>query len=237
MDFIFMLTHRDRTVADPLEVLDAVRPLDLRHIGFKDIGAQEPAIALLVDKIRSLGALSYMEVVSTEPEACLHSARVARDLGVDRLLGGTRVDEILSMLEGSRTTYFPFPGRPEGHPTRLGGTPAEIEAHCRAFAAKGCPGVDLLAYRVTDAAPLELVAAARRGLGEGGYLIAAGSIGTPAQIRDLVAAGADAFTIGSAVFERSFKPGAPSIAEQIAAVLQACTDVQTAVTRPHSPEH
>src|SRR5690606_5418766 len=134
---------------------------------------------------------------------------------------GTHVDEIRSMLEGTRTAYFPFAGRPTGHPTRLGGTPAEIEAQCRAFAAKGCPGVDLLAYRATDAAPLDLVSAARRGLGKDGYLIAAGSVGTPTQIRDLAAAGADAFTIGTAVFERSFVPNAESIADQIAAILQS----------------
>lgn len=224
MDFIFMLTHRDRTIADPLEVIDAIRPLGLRHIGFKDIGAPEPALAVLVDRIRGLGALSYMEVVSTEAEACLRSARVARELGVDKLLGGTHADEILSILDGSRTAYFPFPGRPVGHPTRLGGTPDEIEAQCRAFAAKGCPGVDLLAYRAIDADPLDLIAAARRGLGVSGYLIVAGSIDKPDQIRTLAAAGANAFTIGSAVFDLSFKRDSQSIQDQIAAILQACAD-------------
>lgn len=230
MDFIFMLTHRDRTIEDPLGVLDGIRPLGLRHIGFKDIGTRRPVIEVLVRRIRDMGALSYLEVVSTEREVCLRSAQMARDLGVDRLLGGTLVDEILSILDGSRTAYFPFTGHPVGHPTRLGGMPADIEAQCRAFAAKGCPGIDLLAYRATDAAPLDLVAAARRGLGEDGYLIAAGSVGTAAQIRDLAAAGADAFTIGTAVFERSFMPGADTIADQIAAILQTCTDAETAAS-------
>lgn len=232
MDFIFMLTHRDRTIEDPLEVLDSIRPLGLRHIGFKDIGTPGPTIEALTHRIRDLGALSYMEVVSTEAEVCLRSARMARELGVDRLLGGTQVDEVLAILDGSRTAYFPFPGRPKGHPTRLGGTPAEIEAQCRTFAARGCPGADLLAYRATDAAPLDLVAAARRGLGEVGYLIAAGSIGSPAQIGELAAAGADAFTIGTAVFDRSFVPGAGSIADQITAILRTCTDAETFADRP-----
>lgn len=36
-----MLTRHDRTVPDCLAVLDEIAPLGLRHIGFKDIGADE----------------------------------------------------------------------------------------------------------------------------------------------------------------------------------------------------
>jgi hypothetical protein len=169
-----------------------------------------------------------MEIVSTQPEDCLRAARLARDLGVDRLLGGTQVEEILSILEGSATAYFPFPGRPVGHPTRLAGAPAEVEAQCRAFSAFGCPGADVLAYRAIDADPLDVIAAARRGLGREGYLIAAGSIRSPAQIRSLAAAGANAFTVGSAVFERTFRPDSLSLADQIAAILDACSETSTA---------
>ena len=221
MDFIFMLTPGDRTVEAPLDVLESIRPLGLRHIGFKDVGLPTSMIRELVTGIRRSGALSYMEIVSTEPEDCLRAARLARDLGVERLLGGTQVEEILSILEGSETAYFPFPGQPVGHPTRLSGTPAEIEAQCRTLSALGCPGADLLAYRAIDAEPLDLIAAARRGLGCDGYLIVAGSIRSPAQIRALAEAGANAFTVGTAVFEHAFKPDSPSLADQIAAILDA----------------
>ncbi len=222
MDFIFMLTHNDCTVEAPLKVLERVKPFGLRHIGFKDIGASRSEMAALAAGIRASGATSYMEVVSTDAENCLRSARLARDLEIDCLLGGTQVDEILSILRGSRTRYFPFPGRPFGCPTRLGGTPIEVEAQCRSFVEKGCAGADVLAYRATDADPLDLVAAARRGLGEKGFLIVAGSVTTPEQIRLLRSAGANAFTIGSAVFDLTFKPGADSIGEQLAAILSVC---------------
>ncbi len=228
MDFIFMLTHGDRTVEAPLDVLESIRPHGLSHIGFKDVGLPTSMIRELVTGIRRSGALSYMEIVSTEPEDCLRAAQLARDLGVDRLLGGTQVEEILSILEGSETAYFPFPGRPVGHPTRLAGAPAEVEAQCRAFSAFGCPGADVLAYRAIDADPLDVIAAARRGLGREGYLIAAGSIRSPAQIRTLAAAGANAFTVGSAVFERTFRPDSLSLADQIAAILDACSETSTA---------
>jgi len=223
MEFIFMLTHQDRTVEDPLRILDEVASLGLRHIGFKDVGASPRLLAQLTERIREAGAISYMEVVSTDPTGSLHSAEIARDLGVDRLLGGTQVDEVLSVLWGSQTSYFPFAGRPVGHPTRLEGDQTEIESQCQTLIDKGCAGADLLAFRSIQSNPLELIAAARRGLGSRGYLIVAGSINTPEQIRTLRKLGVDAFTIGSAVFDYVFAPGARSVRDQLEGILRECT--------------
>src|SRR5580704_14600270 len=220
MDFVFMLTRADQTVGDCLRVIEEIRPVGLRHIGFKDVGVPPAVLRELVAAIRAQGATSYMEVVSTTTEACLSSARVARDLGVDRLLGGTQVDEVMAILAGSATTYHPFPGKPSGHPTKLGGSAADVEADCRRFAAKGCAGIDLLAYRATEAEPLELVRAARRGTP--GYLLVAGSVATAAQIHALRDAGADAFTIGSAAFDGSFAPTMGSLRSQLEAIVDAC---------------
>ena len=105
-----------------------------------------------------------MEVVSTTREDELSSVELGHDLGVDRLMGGVHVEEALRILEGCATRYLPFAGKPSGHPTRLGGSAAEVEAQCRAFATKGCAGVDILAYRATEAEPLDLIVACRRGL-------------------------------------------------------------------------
>jgi len=215
-----MLTRSDRTVADCLEVLDVIRPLGLTHIGFKDVGASPNVLAELARRIRATGATSYMEVVSTSREACLRSARVARDIGVDVLLGGTEVEETLEILAASAVRFLPFPGRPFEHPTKLAGSPAQIEDDCRRFRGMGCAGVDLLAYRATEADPLDLVRAARRG-GDG-ILLVAGSIGAPAQIRALADAGADAFTMGSAAFDGSFAPSLGCLRSQLSAVLDAC---------------
>ena len=77
-----------------------------------------------------------------------------------------------------------------------------VERQCKDFEQRGCAGVDLLAYRATEADPLDLVRAARRGTN--GYLVVAGSVSTVAQIEDLRDAGADGFTIGSAVFDGTF---------------------------------
>lgn len=221
MDFIFMLTRADRTVPDCLEVLDYILPVGLGHIGFKDVGVSPEILKEMTRRIREAGAISYMEVVSTGTEACHESARVASEIGVDRLLGGTDVATMLAILDGSHVTYYPFPGRPHDHPTLLGGSAQDVETHCREFMAAGCGGCDLLAYRATEAEPLELVRAARRGLGDKGYLICAGSVSTAAQIGDLRAAGCDAFTVGSAAFDGSFSPTKGSLRSQLRDILAA----------------
>jgi hypothetical protein len=222
MDFIFMLTRDDRTVEDCLDLIELIRPAGLKHVGFKDVGVSPKVLEALTKAVHAAGATSYMEVVSTTPEACLASARLARSLGVNRLLGGTEIDEILDILDGSGTEYYPFPGRPVGHPTKLGGAPAEVEAHCRTFAARGCAGCDILAYRATEADPIDLVKAARRGLGLDKYLIVAGAVGSAERIRAVEAAGADAFTIGTAVFNGSYSPTKGSILSQLRDVLADC---------------
>lgn len=224
MDFIFMLTRDDRTVPECLELVDRLAPLKLRHVGFKDVGVDHRTLETLHARIKAMGAVSYMEVVSTTPEAALNSARVAAKIGVDCLLGGTDVDGVQKILAGSAIQYYPFAGFPEGHPTKLRGRPDDVAKHCRDYLAKACAGVDLLAYRATDADPLDLVRAARGALGES-WLIVAGSVNSPARVKALADAGADAFTIGTAVFDASFLPGKPSLLDQLAAAQAASAAV------------
>lgn len=221
MDFIFMLTRSDQTVSDCLEVLDYVVPVGLKHIGFKDTGVDLQTIRELNCQIKNAGATSYMELVSTDQQACRESALLAKEIGVDRLMGGTDVEEILEALEGSEVSYLPFPGRPYGHPTKWAGMPEEVEKQCRSFMQMGCGGCDALAYRATEADPIELIRAARKGLGDG-YLVNAGSVRTREQIDEMKAAGCDAFTIGSAAFDGSFSPLKGSLRSQLKDILAAC---------------
>jgi hypothetical protein len=220
MDFIFMLTRQDRTIDDAEEIVDSVCALGVRHIGFKDVGVPRATLERVVRRIRAHGATCYLEVVSTTSDAVQASLEAGAALGVDRILGGTdcaTARAVLGRLDG----YFPFPGRPVGHPTKLGGSPDQIERDARSARARGCGGVDLLAYRATEADPIELVRAARRGVDDG-LLIVAGSVHCPQQIHDLAAAGADAFTVGSAVFDGRFSPTKGALRNQILDILEAC---------------
>ena len=224
MDFIFMLTRHDATVPDALDLIEPARRAGVRHIGFKDVGAAPERLVDLAKAIREAGASVWMEVVSTNPRDELASVRLARDLAVDSLMGGVQAESALRVLEGTPVRYLPFPGRPVGHPTRLEGSPEDVEADCRRFALAGCAGADLLAFRAVDADALALVAAARRGLGPGGRLIAAGSIDGRARVRALKAAGADGFTIGAAAIAGVYAPGAGDLEAQLRAVLRDAAD-------------
>jgi len=221
MDFIFMLTHHDKTVQNCLDVYDSLSGVGLKHVGFKDVGVDKATLKELTRRIKADGSVAYVEVVSHTPETIRQSIQASAELGVDRVLGGQDIKLAMETFKGGGPTYYPFPGRPVGHPTKLGGTAGDVETDCRKAMASGCPGVDLLAYRATDADPLDLIRAARRGLGENGYLIVAGSIDSPDRIKAVAAAGADAFTIGSAVFEDAFAHNVKGVREQCKAVLRA----------------
>jgi hypothetical protein len=220
MDFILMLTRNDRTIEDAEGVVDAACDLGVRHMGFKDVGVPYATMQELAARIRRRGGVCYLEVVSATRDAMLRSLEVGRALGADRILGGTDLPAASRIL-GDLSRYFPFPGRPVGHPTRLGGSAALVAEHTRAARAMGCGGVDLLAFRATEAEPLELVRAARAAL-PGGTLIVAGSVNSKERIHALAAAGVDAFTIGSAVFDGAFSPTKGSLRGQILDILDAC---------------
>jgi hypothetical protein len=222
MDFVFMLTRNDVTVENALDLIEIARPLGLKHIGFKDVGAEPTTLKSLTAAIRDAGAAAWMEIVSTTRAEELRSIELGRDLGVDWLMGGVHAEEGLRILTRSATGYLPFAGKPLGHPTTLGGSAGEVESHCKALVAKGCAGVDILAYRATEAAPLDLVAACRRGLGARGMLVVAGSIDRRERVAAIRAAGADAFTIGTAAIDGLYAPGAGPLEAQLSAVLADC---------------
>ncbi|MGI5170670.1 hypothetical protein ACQEU3_40610 [Spirillospora sp. CA-253888] len=219
MDFIFMLTRDDQTVRECLSLVDELADLRLGHIGFKDVGVDAATLTALHARIKDTGAASYLEVVSTNRERALDSARMAADLGVDYLMGGTWAEETLKVLDGTTVGYLPFPGTPTGHPTRLGGTPEQVAEQCRRFEEAGCAGVDLLAYRSIESAPLDLVHSAREATS--GRLVVAGDINNAARVHRLAEAGVDAFTVGSAALAGTFAPHAPTLHDQLTAILRA----------------
>ena len=164
MDFIFMLTRNDRTIEDAESVVDAACDLGVRHIGFKDVGVSArhdagdragdpPARRRFVSRGCEYNTGGRRPVAGSGARARRRSyPRRHRSCARPRASWATSAG------------YFPFPGRPVGHPTRLYGSAALVAEHTRAAKASGCGGVDLLAYRATEADPLDLVRAARDAL-------------------------------------------------------------------------
>ena len=71
IEFIFMLTRDDVTLADAREVYASVAGTGLRHVGCKDVGLPKEELAALMDDIRSNGHETWIEVVSETEEATL----------------------------------------------------------------------------------------------------------------------------------------------------------------------
>jgi hypothetical protein len=217
-EFIFMLTHSDRTVPDARAVYDDVRSTGLRYVGFKDIGLPIAELRDLAAAIRSDGREVMLEVVSEDKDDELRSIRAGLEIGVDWLLGGTHPDEALEILAGTAVRYCPFPGRVIGHPSLLRGTIEEIAADAASLTARpGVHGLDLLAYRYDGDVGALTAAVNER---SSGPVIAAGSVDSLERIDVLARIGVWGFTIGGAIFDGRFR-GTPSVAAQIETVLAA----------------
>ena len=89
-----------------------MRDVPLGHIGFKDVGVDPDTLKRLRDRIKEDGRTSYMEVVSTSRDSCLRSAEVGARLGIDCLLGGTEVADILGCCADRRPATSRFPAFP-----------------------------------------------------------------------------------------------------------------------------
>ena len=216
--FIFMLTRNDRTVPDASQQLQTALGLGVRHIGFKDIGLPLEQLKGLNVAIKAGGATSYLEVVSLDRESEIDSARAAAEIGVDVLLGGTRVDDVLPIIKDTGIQYFPFPGRITGHPSVLEGTIEEIVESAKTIAGRdGVHGLDLLAYRSAQNVP-ELMKAVCAAVSKPVYI--AGSIATPERIAIVQSAGAAGFTIGTAALDGKYPANGKDVPSQLAAIIR-----------------
>lgn len=216
LDFIFMLTRHDRTVPEAIDHVATALQAGIRHIGFKDIGLPFAELRTVQRLIKTGGAASYLEVVSLDRASEIASVRAAIDLGVDHLLGGIHVEDVVPLLRGTGIRYYPFAGRVSGHPSVLEGTVVEIAASARAITAlDSVDGLDLLAYRSrTD---VEVLIAAVCAATEKPVLVA-GSIERPEQIEAVRRSGATGFTIGTAALEGRFPASSPALRAQLDAI-------------------
>jgi hypothetical protein len=206
IEFIFMLTRDDETLADARDVYASIAQTGVRHVGCKDVGLPRDELQALLSEIKANGHTTYLEVVSESEEATLASARVAAEIGPEYLIGGTLVEPVQEIIAGTGIKFFPYVGRVVGHPCLLRGSIAEIADGARRAEALGVDGINLLAYRY-DGEVDALVEA----VGEATALpvIAAGSVDSAERIRALERRGVWAFTIGTAALDGVLLPGEP----------------------------
>ena len=217
IEFIFMLTRDDVTLADARAVYGSIAGTGVRHVGCKDLGLPRDELAALMDDIRGNGHTTYIEVVSETEEATLESARAAAEIRPDHLIGGTLIEPVQEILAGTGVRFWPYVGRIVGHPCLLRGTIEEIVAGAERAAGLGVDGINLLAYRYDgDVEALVRAVVAATDL----PVICAGSVDSADRIRALDACGAWGFTIGTAALDGALVDGAP-LGGQLVAALDA----------------
>ena len=206
MEFIFMLTRNDETLADAREVYASVAAAGVRHFGCKDVGLPRKELEALLSDIENNGHTSYLEVVSESDEATLASARAAAEIQPDYLIGGTLIEPVQEIIAGTGIKFFPYVGRVVGHPCLLRGSIQEIADDARRAEALGLDGVNLLAYRYDgDVEALVDAVVSTTSL----PVIAAGSVDSVERIRALARHGVWAFTIGTAALDGVLLPEEP----------------------------
>nr|WP_306154322.1 hypothetical protein [Roseovarius sp. MMSF_3281] len=204
--------------------LQTAPSLGVRHIGLKDVGLPLEDLKSLNKAIQAKGATLYLEVVSLDKESEVASARAAVDIGIDVLLGGTRVDDVLPVLSGSGLQYYPFIGELPGHPSALEGTIEEIAASVADLASRdGVHGLDLLAYRSPDQNVPQLIETVCQATGK--PVIVAGSIAGQERIAAVYGAGAAGFTIGTMALDEEHPANGKRLEAQLTAILRDFADL------------
>jgi NAD(P)H-dependent flavin oxidoreductase YrpB (nitropropane dioxygenase family) len=217
IEFIFMLTRDDKTLTDARDVYASIAGTGVRHVGCKDVGLPREELQALMSDIKGNGHTTHLEVVSESEEATLVSARAAAEIGPDYLIGGTLIEPVQEILEGTGIRFFPYVGRIVGHPCLLRGSIDEIADDARRAEQLGVDGINLLAYRYdggVDALVEAVVDATSL------PVIAAGSVDSQARIQALDERGVWAFTIGTAALDGVLVPGRP-LEDQLRYALEA----------------
>lgn len=220
-----MLTRNDKTVEDARDHISTALKAGVKHIGFKDVGVSFDTLKLLNEDILKGGATSYLEVVSLDKQSEVMSAKAAKEIGVNNLLGGTNVSEVLSLIKGSNIKYYPFPGKIVGHPSVLEGSIQEIVKSSKDLASiDGVHGLDLLAYRHIDD-PIKLMRAVTSLVKK--PVIMAGSISSKSRIQDVKNSGAYGFTIGTAALDGDYSSKEQDLFSQLKVILSDLREVNS----------
>lgn len=209
---VVMLTHNDLTVENAEEVFELCKDSRARFWGMKEKPLPRERMKTLFARMKECGKTTALEVVAYDREGALQGARLAAECECDILMGTKFHEEAAHYCHAHGIAYMPFVGTIEGRPSVLAGSIDEIVEEARDVLARGADGVDLLGYRYTGDATALNEAVAR---GVDAPVCIAGSIDGTRRLDEVKAAGAQAFTIGSAFFDGKFGGSLP---EQIDAV-------------------
>lgn len=202
-NLIVMLTNKDLTVPDALEVFESCKDLPVQYWGFKNVGIPETKMRELIHSIKTAGKTAFLEVVTYSEEECLASSKFAVEFGFDYLMGTLFHQSVWEYLKNQKIIYSPFVGKVSGSPSVLEGTVDSMVKETEFFAELGIPSVDLLAFRYKDNPEALAEEVIRRSKVK---IILAGSIDSVPRIEFVNKVNPWGFTMGSALFTKNFVP-------------------------------
>jgi len=214
-EFIFMETYNDMTRSDAIKVYKEIRDTKIKFIGFKDIGLPIGQLKQLHSMMKKDRRTTFLEVVSASEKETIQSTKVALELGVDYLIGGTYIDSTLPLIKNKNIKYFPYVGKIVDHPCKLRGSIEEMVQDTKKVKEKKIPGINLLAYRYNGDIDKLIEKVSAVGL----PMIVAGSIDSYERVNKMDEMGMWAFTIGGAIFDKKFVSNG-SLRDNINAVLK-----------------
>ena len=222
MDFVFMLTRNDATVENALELVASPVRWASSTSASRTSARTRRCCDASTAAIREAGASPWMEVVSTSRDDELRSIALGRDLGVDWLMGGVEVEGACAFSRGARSAICRSPASRSAirrgsaarrrRSRRTAAPSRKKAARASTFSPIGRPRPSRstssppagagLATRARSSSPVRSIRAER--------------------VAAVRAAGADAFTIGTAAIDLSYAPGAGPLEAQLRAVLKDC---------------
>jgi hypothetical protein len=203
-NLIVMLTYHDKTVQNAADIFASCSDLPVSYWGFKDVGLPQSEMKQLLAMMKKAGKKTFLEVVSYSEAECMRGANLAADMGFDYLMGTLFYPKVWAFLKDKDITYLPFVGKVSGSPSILRGSVEEIINEGLEYIKLGVKGFDLLAYRHIDDPEL----LARRFVADiPGPIVIAGSIASRERMQFVEEIGAWAFTMGSALIDKSFVAG------------------------------
>ncbi len=204
-----MLTYDDRTVREAAAVFEQCKDTKATCWGFKEEGLPHKQMKELFSHMKECGKKTVLEVVAYTEDECMAGARLAADCGCDILMGTVFFDTVNAFCHEHGILYMPFVGKVHERPSVLDGDIEEILQEAKLCIEKGAYGVDLLVYRYTGDRKKLLRTFAEQ---LDAPVCIAGSVNDYDRIDEILQAGLDSFTIGSAFFDHTFDG---SFAEQI----------------------
>jgi hypothetical protein len=220
LNFVLMLTEKDMTIPDAVDVYEKLSVDELRIIAFKDVGTDPHMAKDLTEAAHADGRSVLLELADMSDAGQERGYQMALDLGVDRVVGAWQ-PKVAHAFAGSGTPeYWPFVGSLSGSPLVLDSSPDALAAEAeRLSATDGVRGMVLMPYRQSSYDPVLLMK--RTASAAAVPFLIAGGVRDAAQITDIAGAGAWGFTMGGAALaDRHDDP--ESVTERVSEIIRLC---------------